>query len=175
MVGVGVDGRSGVGCDLVLVILGTDRQRVADNNPAGRRFPGRDQDVRARLIDPRCRMVDPEGSEAKTSGLPVEQAAEHARRVRSGARRASRSIHPGPQARQCGSLTRTRNPRSPGMARAQPRSAPGVSWLPAGQTLCSRRRSCRYSRLTPWSEWNFIIVLSHRGSLPPVSRMGVGP
>ena len=73
-----------MGCDLVFVVLEADRQRVVDNNPAGRRFPGRDQDVSARLVDPRCRMVDPEGSEAKTSGLPVEQAAEHARRVEAG-------------------------------------------------------------------------------------------
>ena len=84
MVGVVVCGRPGVRCDLVLVIPGADRQRVADKNPAGRRFPGRDQDVRARLVDPRCRVVDPEGPEAKTSGLPVEQAAEHARRVEAG-------------------------------------------------------------------------------------------
>ena len=84
MIGVAVCGRPGVGCDFVLVIPGADRQRVVDNNPAGRRFPGRDQDVRARLVNPHCRMVDPEGSEAKASGLPVEQAAEHARRVEPG-------------------------------------------------------------------------------------------
>ena len=45
MVGVGVGGRPGVRCDLVLVIPGADRQRVADKNPAGRRsstsWPGR--------------------------------------------------------------------------------------------------------------------------------------
>src|SRR5215471_2414280 len=81
MVGIVVCRRPGVGCDLVLMIPRADRQRVADKDPARRRFPGRDQDVRARLVDPRYRVVDPEGSEAKTSGLPVEQAAEHARRV----------------------------------------------------------------------------------------------
>ena len=84
MVGVGVGGRPGVRCDLVLVIPGADRQRVADENPAGRRLPRRDQDVRARFVDPRRRVVDPEGPEPKASGLPVEQAAEHARRVEAG-------------------------------------------------------------------------------------------
>jgi hypothetical protein len=73
-----------VRCDLVLVFPRTDRQRVADKNPAGRRFPGRDHDVCARLVDPRRRVVDPEGSEAKASGLPIEQAAEQARRVEAG-------------------------------------------------------------------------------------------
>src|SRR5262249_57545978 len=81
MVWIVVCGWPGVGCDLVLVIPRADRQRVANNDPARRRFPGRDQDVRAWLVVPRCRVVDPEGSETETSGLPVEQAAEHARRV----------------------------------------------------------------------------------------------
>src|SRR5262249_40807977 len=52
--------------------------------PARRRFPGRDQNVRARLVDPSCRVVDPEGPEAKPSGLPVEKTAEHAWRVEAG-------------------------------------------------------------------------------------------
>ena len=84
MVGVVVCGRSGVRCDRVLVIPGSDRQRVAYQNPAGRRFPGGDQDVRPWLVDARCRMVDPEGSEAKAAGLPVEQTTEDARRVEAG-------------------------------------------------------------------------------------------
>ena len=84
MVGVVVGRRPGVRCDLVLVIPGADRQRVADENPAGRRLPRRGQDVRARLVDPRRRVVDPEGPEPKASGLPVKQAAEHARRVEAG-------------------------------------------------------------------------------------------
>ncbi len=71
-------------CDLVLVIPRADRQRVADENPAGRRLPRRGQDVRARLVDPRRRVVDPEGPEPKASGLTVEQAAEYARGVEAG-------------------------------------------------------------------------------------------
>src|SRR5215469_9862728 len=81
MVGVVVCGRPSVGGDLVLMIPGADRQRVADKNPTGRRFPCRDQDVRARLVNPRARVADAEGPEAKTSGFSVEQVAEHARRV----------------------------------------------------------------------------------------------
>src|SRR5262249_36615414 len=45
----------------------------------------------------------------------------------------------------------------------------------ARQALCSRRRSCRYPRSRLYSEWNLLIVLAHRGSLSPVSRIGVGP
>ena len=84
MVGVVVGGRPRMRCDLVLVIPGADCQSVTDKNPARRRFPRRHQDVRARLVDPRCRVVNAEGPEAKTSGFPVKQAAEHARRVEAG-------------------------------------------------------------------------------------------
>src|SRR5215469_18786135 len=84
MVSVVIGGRPGVRCDLVLVIPGADRQRVADENPAGRRLPGRGQNVCARLVDSRRGMVDPEGPEPKPSGLPVEQAAEYARGVEAG-------------------------------------------------------------------------------------------
>ena len=84
MVSVVVGGRPGVRCDRVFVIPGADRQRVAHKNPARRRLPRRGQDVRTRLVDPRCGMVDPEGAEPKASGLPVEEAAEYARRVEAG-------------------------------------------------------------------------------------------
>ena len=84
MVSVVIGGGPGVRCNLVLVIPGANRQRVADENPAGRRFPRRGQDVRARLINPRRWVVDPEGPEPKTAGLPVEYAAEYARRVEAG-------------------------------------------------------------------------------------------
>jgi hypothetical protein len=82
-----------VRCYLVLVIPRPDRQCVADENPAGRRLPRRGQDVRARLVDPCRRVVDPERPEPKASGLPVKQAAEHARRVEAGhAKPVDRSI-----------------------------------------------------------------------------------
>src|SRR5262249_37295424 len=81
MIGIVVCRRAGGGGDLYLMIPVADRQRGPDNAPTRRRFPGRGQDFRAWLVDPRYRVVDPEGSEAKPSGLPVEQAAEHARRV----------------------------------------------------------------------------------------------
>ena len=84
MVGVVVGRRPGVRGDLVLVIPGADRQRVADENPSGRSLPRRCQDVRARLVDPRRRVVDPEGPEPKASTLPVKQAAKHARRIEAG-------------------------------------------------------------------------------------------
>src|SRR5258706_12155261 len=84
MVSVVGGGRPGVRRDLVLVITRANRQRVADENPAGRRLPRRGQDVRARLVDPRRGVVDPEGPEPKASGLPVEQTAEYARRVEAG-------------------------------------------------------------------------------------------
>jgi len=71
-------------CDHVFVIPGTDRQRVSNENPAGRRLPRRGQDVRARLVDPRGGVIDSEGPEPKASGLPVEEAAEYARRVEAG-------------------------------------------------------------------------------------------
>jgi hypothetical protein len=82
MVSVVVGGRPGVRRDLVLVIPGADRQRVAHENPAGWRLPRCGQHVRARLVDPRRGVVDPEGPEPKAAGLAVEQAAEYARRVK---------------------------------------------------------------------------------------------
>ena len=72
------------GADLVLVIPGTDRQRVADENPAGRGFPRSRQNVRARFVNARRGVINPEGPEPKASGLPVEQAAEYAGRVEAG-------------------------------------------------------------------------------------------
>jgi len=52
VVGVLVGRRPGVRCDPVLVITGTDREGVANDNPTRRRLPSRHQDVGARLIDP---------------------------------------------------------------------------------------------------------------------------
>ncbi len=81
VVGVVVGRRARVRRDRVLVVAGPDRQRVAHDDPAGRRLPGRLEHVRARLVGARGRVVDPERPEAEGAGLAVEQAAEHARRV----------------------------------------------------------------------------------------------
>ena len=111
----------GVTC--VLVIPGPDRQRVSDEDPAGRRLPGRQKDVRARLVDPGGRMVDPERREAEEARLTVEQAPEDARRVEATESRASRSRRRARRARRCGSWRGTRSRRSAGTARALPRFA----------------------------------------------------
>ena len=67
--------------DRVLGLAGPHRQRLADDDPAVRRLPGRLEDVRARDIGACSRVVDPERSEAEETGLAVEQAPEHALRV----------------------------------------------------------------------------------------------
>jgi hypothetical protein len=84
VVSVVVGGRPRVRCDLVLVIPGADRQRVADENPPRGRLPCRGQDVRARLVDPRRGVVNPERPEPEAAGLTVKQAAEYAWRVEAG-------------------------------------------------------------------------------------------
>jgi hypothetical protein len=82
VVAVLVGGRARVRGDLVLAATRTHGQRVADQDPAARRLPRRHQAVRARLIHPRGRHVDPERPEAKPARLTVEQVAEDARRVK---------------------------------------------------------------------------------------------
>ena len=84
VIGVVVGGRPGVRRDLVLGLPWTHRQRVADQDPARRRLPRRREDVRAGLVDPRGRVVDPEGPEPEVARLTVEQGAEHAGRVEAG-------------------------------------------------------------------------------------------
>ena len=76
-----VGGRPRVRGDLVLVQGRPDRQRVAHHGPAGRRVPGGVEDVRAGLVDPVARDVDPEGGEAERARLAVEQRPEDAGRV----------------------------------------------------------------------------------------------
>jgi hypothetical protein len=78
VVGVVVGRRPRVRCDFVLMVPRPDRQRVSDDEPARGRLPGRLQHVRARLVDPRRRVVDSVGPEPERSRLPVEQASEHA-------------------------------------------------------------------------------------------------
>ena len=84
VVGVVVGRRPRVRRDLVLVVPRPHGQGVSDDDPAGRRLPGRGEDVRPGLVHDRRRMVDAEGPEPKRAGPPVEQAAEHARRVERG-------------------------------------------------------------------------------------------
>ena len=82
VVGVVVGGRPRVRCDLVLVLVRAHRQRVADDDPAGRRLPRRHEDVRARArTHVRSGWLMPNGAEPEVPGPAIEQAAEHARRV----------------------------------------------------------------------------------------------
>ena len=81
VVGVVVGGRAGVRGDRVLAAARADRQRLANEDPAGRRVPGGGEDVRARLVGASRRHVDPERAESEAAGLAVEQGSEHARGV----------------------------------------------------------------------------------------------
>jgi hypothetical protein len=81
VLGVFVGRRARVRRDAILAASRAEDQRVADDRPAARRLPRRQQDVRARLVDPRRGDVDAERPEAEVAGLTVEQRAEHARRV----------------------------------------------------------------------------------------------
>ena len=81
VVAVVVGGRPGVRRHGVLVIPRAERQRVAHDDPARRRLPGRLEDVRPRHVGPRGRVRDAERGEAEEPGLAVEEAAEDARRV----------------------------------------------------------------------------------------------
>ena len=67
--------------DLILVIPRPDRERVANDDPARRRLPRRLEDVRAGLVRAGSGMGDRKGTEAERTRLPVEHAAEDARRV----------------------------------------------------------------------------------------------
>ena len=81
VVAVVVGRRARVRRDRVLAAPRAHRERVAHEDPAGRRLPRRQQGVGARLVDARAREVDAERPEPERSGLAVEQGAEHARRV----------------------------------------------------------------------------------------------
>ena len=81
VLGVFVGGRPRVRRDQILAPARAERERVAYRRPAGRRRPGRQQRVGARLVDARGRHVDAERAEPERAGLAVEQRAEHARRV----------------------------------------------------------------------------------------------
>ena len=81
VIGVAVCRRTGVRCDLIRPLRRPHRQRVAHLDPAGRRLPRGDKDVRAGVVGAEGRAIDPEGAEPEAAGLPVEQAPEDARRV----------------------------------------------------------------------------------------------
>src|SRR5262249_54598884 len=72
MISVRVGRRPGVRSNPVLVKPGTDRQRVANDNPTGWCLPRPDQDFGTWVVDPLRRVVDAEGTEPKAPGLPVE-------------------------------------------------------------------------------------------------------
>src|SRR3954451_14302052 len=81
MVGVLVHRGPGVRRGGVFLVAWVDRQGVADQQPAGRRAPRGDEDVGARLVVARDRVVDAVGAEAEVAGAAVEQAAEDTGRV----------------------------------------------------------------------------------------------
>ena len=81
VVAVLVRRRAGVRRDGVLLAPRAHRQSVTDEHPARRRVPGRQQGVRAGLVDPGRGHVEAEWAEAEGAGLPVQQRSEHARRV----------------------------------------------------------------------------------------------
>ena len=123
VVGVVVGGRPRVRRDRVLVIPRAQRQRVAHDDPARRRLPGRLEDVRPGHVGARRRVVDAERAEAEEPRLPVEEAAEDARRVEArDAEPVDRAVGRDERAR-CGSRRGTRSRRSAGTATARPRSA----------------------------------------------------
>ncbi len=84
MLGVFVGRGTGVGRDEIHPAAGPERERVAHGHPAGRRVPGRQQRVRARLIHARGGHVDAERGETEGARLAIEQRAEHAGRVEAG-------------------------------------------------------------------------------------------
>ena len=111
------------GVTVVLAVRRAHRQRVADDDPAGRRLPRRDEDVRARLVGPRGRNVDSERAEPEGAGLRGRAGCRTRSARRSAGRRASRRSRPGRRARRCGSRRGTRSRRSAGTATARPRFA----------------------------------------------------
>jgi hypothetical protein len=81
MVGVLVGRRAGVGRDRVDPPAGTHGQRIAHDDPPARGVPRGHEHVRPGLVVPGARNREPVRAYAEAPRLPVEQAAEHARRV----------------------------------------------------------------------------------------------
>ena len=85
MVGVVVGGRPAVGVgQLALVVPGPHHQRVAHHQPPGRGGPAGLQHHRPGQVPAGGRDVDPFRAEAEPAGRPVQDRAEHARRVHPG-------------------------------------------------------------------------------------------
>ena len=81
VVGVVVERRARVRRDPVLDPPRAQRERVAHDDPARRHLPRGDQRVGARLVRARGGHVGGERAEPEMTRLPVQQRAEHARRV----------------------------------------------------------------------------------------------
>ena len=84
VVGVVVGRRARVGDHRLARMPVADRQRVADDEPAGWGHPGRLEDVGARLVAPSSGNVDAVWSHAERTGAAIEQRTEHARPVEAG-------------------------------------------------------------------------------------------
>ncbi len=81
VIGVVVGRRARVGRDVVLALARSHRERVANDHPAARGLPRGHEHVGPRLVGDLRRHVDAERTEPERSRLPVQQAAEDARRV----------------------------------------------------------------------------------------------
>src|SRR5213592_3679945 len=81
VISVVVRWRAGMRRHPVLPLRRTDRERVADLDPAVRRLPGRHQDIRSRLVDARRGNVDAERPQAERAGSAIEQRPKDAGRV----------------------------------------------------------------------------------------------
>ena len=123
VIGVVVRRRPCVRGDRVLVLARAHRQRVADDDPAVRRLPGRLEDVRPRHVGARGRVVDPERREAEEARLAGRAGCRTRSASRSSACRASRSLRPPRRAPPCGSSRGRRSRRSAGTGTVPPRSA----------------------------------------------------
>jgi hypothetical protein len=74
--------RPRMGGDPVVPLRRTHRQRITHDHPATRRVPGREQDVRPGLVDPRHRHVDPERPQPERARRAIQQRPEDAWRVK---------------------------------------------------------------------------------------------
>ncbi len=112
VVGVFVGGRPRVWRDLVLVRVRPHGQGGADEHPAGRRPPGRLEDVGAGLVDARGCVVDAERRERERCRRRDRAGCRRHSGSRSAGRTASRSPRRARRGLPCGSSRGTRSPRS---------------------------------------------------------------
>ena len=122
VVAVVVRGWPGVRRDLVLARVRPHRQRVPHLDPAQRRLPCRQEDVRARLVHPRGGWLIPYGASRKYPAWRSSRLPNDARRVERG--HAEPVDRPVGRDERAGVAVRrgTRSPRSAGTATARPRS-----------------------------------------------------